>query len=64
MLFDSFSCDYCIDAFVVYISTVQYVCFVVDKIYRSDSLKYSYTYSVENILCLFLGRHCITNLTV
>ena len=31
-LFDSFSCDYCIDAFVVYISTVQYVCFVVDKI--------------------------------
>ena len=32
VLFDSFSCDYCIDAFVVYIGTVQSLCFVVDKI--------------------------------
>ena len=64
-LFDSFSCDYCIDAFVVYIGTVQYVCFVVDKITcLSDNLKYSYIYSLENILSLFLGRHCITNVTV
>ena len=30
--FDSFSCDFCINAFVVYIGTVQYVCFVVDEI--------------------------------
>ena len=31
-VFDSLSCEYCIEVVVVYIGTVQYVCFVIDKV--------------------------------
>ena len=50
MLFDSFSCDYCIAAFVVYISTVQYVCFVVDKFT---------CLTVEILIYIFIGEYFV-----